>query len=136
MEIETIEGAEKNISYFAYYYGYIYISKNENQFKINNLVLHGEDYLCAPYHGWDYIAEAIIDIKYGNWYGLVNETYATQQDNFAKNIYFKGTDGNDYRIEFLQLTNGVDIEIAQYIKNKNNKWEPIKIDSSKYLKED
>ena len=50
-----------------------------------------------------------------------------------KRIYFKGTDGSDCLIEFFQLTNDTDIEIAQYKKSANGKWELIKLDPSKCL---
>lgn len=127
IEFETIEGSEKDVAYFAYYYGYICLTKVDETYKIANLNFKGEDYLCAPYHGWNYIAEAVVDIKYGNWCSLVQKRYETQQDNYIKNIYFKGTDGYEYCIQFFQLTNGTDIEIAQYRKNKKDEWELINI---------
>lgn len=64
---------------------------------------------------------------------MVEERYETQQDDYIKNIYFKGTDGFQYRIQFFQLTNGKDIEIAQYRKDKNNEWELIKLNPEKCL---
>jgi hypothetical protein len=133
VEIETIEGSEKDVAYFAYYYGYIYISKEESQYKISDIQFHGENYLCAPYHGWSYIAEAVVDIKYGDWCSLVKERYPTQQEGYVKNIYFKGTDGNDYLFVFFQLTNDTDIEIAQYKKTAEGKWELIRLDPEKCL---
>jgi hypothetical protein len=133
VEIETIEGSEKGVGYFAYYYGYIDILENEKQYKISNIEFYGENYLCAPYHGWSYDAEGVVDVKYGGWCSLVKERYPTQQVDFVKKIYFKGTDGNDYLIEFFQLTNDTDVEIAQYMKSKDNKWELIKLDPNKCL---
>ncbi|GKX30904.1 hypothetical protein SH1V18_33840 [Vallitalea longa] len=133
IEFETIEGSEKGVGYFAYYYGYICLIKVDDVYKISDISFQGEDYLCAPYHGWNYIGEAVVDIKYGNWCSLVEERYETQQDDYIKNIYFKGTDGFDYRILFFQLTNGKDVEIAQYRKKKNNEWEVIKLDPEKCL---
>jgi hypothetical protein len=88
VEIETIEGSEKDAAYFAYYYGYVYILKKGNQCRISDLQFYGENYLCAPYHGWDYMAEAVVDIKYGNWCSLVKERYPTQQEGYVKRIYF------------------------------------------------
>jgi hypothetical protein len=133
VEIETIEGSEKDVAYFAYYYGYVYIIKEGSQYKISDLQFYGENYLCAPYHGWNYNAELLVDIEYGDWCKLVKEKYPTQQDGFVKKIYFKGTDGNNYLIEFFQLTNDTDIEIAQYKKNDNEKWELIKLDPKKCI---
>ena len=133
VEIETIEGSEKDVAYFAYYYGYLYIFREGNQYKISDLQFYGEDYLCAPYHGWWHDAESVVDITYGGWCSLVKERYPTQQDGFVKKIYFKGTDGNDYIIEFFHLTNDTDLQIAQYKKSVNGKWELIKLDSTKCL---
>ncbi|QAT39867.1 hypothetical protein [Clostridium sp. JN-9] len=121
VEIEAIEGSEKDIAYFAYYYGYVYVIRQGIQYKISDLQFYGENYLCAPYHGWRYMAEAVVDIKYGDWCSLVKERYPTQQDGFVKRIYFKGTDGNNYMIEFFQLTNDTDIEIAQYKQIQSGK---------------
>jgi len=133
IEIETIEGSEKAAAYFAYYYGYLYILREGNQYKISDLQFYGENYLCAPYHGWWHEAESVVDVKYGGWCSLVKERYPTQQDGFVKKIYFKGTDGNDYQIKFFQLTNDTDIEIAQYKKSESGEWEIIKLDPHKCL---
>ena len=135
VEIETIEGSEKDVAYFAYYYGYLYILKEGNKYKISDLQFYGENYLCAPYHGWSYMAEEVVNIEYGGWCKLVKEIYPTQQDGFVKRIYFKGTDENDYLIEFFHLTNDTDIEIAQYKKSANGEWELIKLDPEKCLEE-
>ncbi|WP_313131082.1 hypothetical protein [Anaerocolumna sp.] len=133
VEIETIEGSEKNAAYFAYYYGFIDIVKEKSNYKISNIEFYRENYLCAPYHGWSYAAEAVIDIKYGGWCKLVKDRLPTKQDGYVKRICFKGTDGNEYLIEFYQLTNDTDIEIAQYIKDKSGSWKLIKLDPEKCL---
>jgi len=41
VEIETIEGSEKDVAYFAYYYGYLYIFREGNQYKISDLQFYG-----------------------------------------------------------------------------------------------
>ena len=133
VEIETIEGTEKGMASFAYYYAFIDIIKEGNQYKISNINIYPENFLCAPYHGWDYIAEAVVDIKYGEWCSLVKTRIPTQQVGFIKNIYFRGTDGKYYMIQFYQLTNGVDIEIAQYQRSRNGKWELIELDPEKCI---
>lgn len=133
IEIETIEGSQKDASYFAYYYGFMDLVKEDHQYKISNIDFTGENYLCAPYHGWDYDAESVVDIKYGGWCKLVKERYPTQQEDFVKRVPFKGNDGNEYVIEFYQLTNGTDLEIAQYIKKEGQDWKLIKLDPNKCL---
>ncbi|MBW9172380.1 hypothetical protein K2F43_14315 [Clostridium estertheticum] len=132
-EIETIKGTEDNVSNFTYYYAFIEISKEGNLYKISDVKLFGEDFLCAPYHGWSHNAEFVVDIKYGDRCKLVKERYPTKQEGYVKNIYFKGTDGNDYKFVFFQLTNGTDIEIAQYKKDEKGNWNLIKIDPEKCL---
>ncbi|MFA5522894.1 MAG: hypothetical protein WDA24_00905 [Tissierellales bacterium] len=133
IEIETIKGSENDASYFAYYYGFINLSREGNLYKIYKIKFFSENYLCAPYHGWAYLGEAVVDIKYGGWCKLVKERYPTHQEGYVKKIYFKGTDGNDYLIVFFTLTNDTDIEIAQYIKDKVGKWVLIKLDPEKCL---
>jgi hypothetical protein len=59
----------------------------------------------------------------------------TIQEGYIKNIDIKGTDGKDYRFQFVQLTNGVDIEVGQYVKDKSNNWKGIYIDPEKCLKD-
>jgi hypothetical protein len=135
IELETIEGSTKKVTYFAYYYGYIYIQKEDHLFKIADIQLYGEDFLCAPYHGWHHNAELLVDIEYGNWCKLVKKRYPTQQEGYIKNIYFQGTDGHDYCFIFFQLTNGTDVQIVQYKKTLDNKWKPMEIDPEKCLKE-
>jgi len=133
VEIETIEGTEDNSSNFAYYYAFIEISKEGTLYRISNVQLFGEDFLCAPYHGWNHNAEAVVDIKYGDWCLLVRKRYPTKQEGYVKNIYFKGTDGNDYKFMFFQLTNDTDIEIAQYKKDEKGIWNLIKLNPEKCL---
>ncbi|OEH93873.1 hypothetical protein BFG57_10835 [Bacillus solimangrovi] len=127
IELETIEGSAKDVTYFAYYYGYITVLKETDGYKINNIVLHGEDFLCAAYHGWDHNAESVIEAKYGNWCKLVKTRYPTIQSGYVKNIVFTGTDGFVYLFIFFELTNGTDIEVAQYRQNLNGSWTPIKL---------
>lgn len=50
IELETIEGTKDMSGAFKYYYGYIYVKKENDLFKISNIELYNEVYLCAPYH--------------------------------------------------------------------------------------
>jgi len=125
IEIETIEGSDKGVTYFAYYYGFIYIQKQGEKYLISDMIMYGEDFLCAPYHGWYHDAEGNVDIRYGGWCKLIKEKYPTKQEGYIKLISFKGTDGNDYMIEFMQLTNDTDVEVAQYKKGSDGKWQVI-----------
>jgi hypothetical protein len=136
VEMETIEGSDKTVAYFAYYYGFIDFIKEDNQYRIADQRFYGENYLCAPLHGWSWEAEAVVDIKYGGWCKLLEERFPTLQEDYVKKVQFRGTDGNDYLIVFFQLTNDTDIEIAQYIKQEDEDWKLIKLDPEKCLKTD
>lgn len=134
VEIETVEGSKKDVTYFAYYYGFVTMIRENDHYKINNLTFYGEDFLCAAYHGWDHSAEAVVDVKYGNWCNLVRKRYPTVKNGYVKSIFFIGKDGYDYLFTFFELTNGTDIEIGQYKKGENGEWVEVKIDPEKCLK--
>jgi hypothetical protein len=133
IELETIEGSSKNLTYFAYYYGYVYIKKEKNIYKIEDITVNGEDFLCAAYHLWQHDAEAVVDVEYGNWCKLVKKRLPTKKDGYVKKIDIEGTDGNEYRFVFFQLTNDTDVLITQYKKSREDEWELIKIDPEKCL---
>lgn len=132
-EIETIEGSDKDVAYFAYYYGYIYISKVNDTYKISNIDMKGENYLCTPYHGWASDAALSVEIKYGNWCKMIKSMGETEIDGYEKKIYFEGTDNKEYKIVFYTLTNDNDVEVAQYVKNEEGTWSHIELDPNKCL---
>jgi hypothetical protein len=134
-EIETIEGSDKEVNYFAYYYGFIDIVKEGQNYKISNLEILEEEFLCAPYHGWSHNGEASVEIKYGGWCSLVKGSLQTVQKDYIKKIMFQGTDGYMYMFIFFQLTNDTDVEIAQYRQIKESKWELIKLNPEDCLKD-
>lgn len=136
IELEAIEGSNKQLTYFAYYYGYVYLKKEGNRYKINNLILYGEDFLCAAYHLWQHNAEAFVDIKYGQWCKLVKKRLPTRQEGYVKTIDVIGMEGRDYRFVFFQLTNDTDILVSQYKKSANGKWAITHIDPAKCLEQD
>lgn len=124
-EIETIEGTENQAGSFSYYYGYIYLTKVGDEYKISDITITPENFLCAPYHGWKHDAQFSVGIRYGNWCKLIDKMGEVQEDGYVKNIFFKGTDGKDYKIQFITLTSDSDIEVAQYVKDSNGKWQSI-----------
>lgn len=133
-EIETIQGSETGVGYFAYYYGYITLIKENDSYKISCITVTPEEYLCAPYHSWFYSGEYSLEIKYGYWCNLVKKVKGIEVEGYVKDIIFEGTDGNEYKIEFFTLTNDYDIEIAQFKKNNLNQWERIYINPEDCLK--
>jgi hypothetical protein len=134
IELESIEGSSKGVTYFAYYYGYVQLQKVQHTYKIDRMKLYGEDFLCAPYHLWQHDAEAVVGIMYGEWCKLIKKQLPAKQDGYVKTIDFIGTDGADYRFIFYQLTNDTDVLISQYKKNTEGNWESISIDPIKCIK--
>lgn len=134
VEIEVIEGSDEPKGYFSYYYGFIYLDKGNNLYKISDIKYYSENYLCAPYHGWSYNAEYIIDIEYGEWCSLVKEKIKTETYGYEKRIYFMGNDGYEYYVLFFELTNGTEIKISDYRKDENGVWREVDIDTKKCLK--
>lgn len=133
VELEVIEGTDKPKGVFAYYYGYIYLEKEDDVYKIKDMMYAPENYLCAPYHGWSWDAKSLVEIEYGGWCSLVDGEVIVKDDGYERKVYFKDKDKNEYYVLFYQLTNGVDIKIADYKKNKDGKWELIYIDTKKCL---
>lgn len=133
IELETIEGSDKDVTYFAYYYGYVDVVKEKGVHKISSIRLFGEDFLCAAFHGWDHDALAAVGIKFGQWCKLVKNIKPVKQEGHRKTIEFSGTDGNEYRFIFFQLTNNTDILAAQYRKKPGGGWEDIRIVPEKCL---
>ncbi|PJI09776.1 MULTISPECIES: hypothetical protein [Clostridium] len=132
-EIETIEPSVNGNTSFAYYYGFMYIKNENGSYKISDIDLRGEDFLCAPYHGWAHNAELYVNTVYGDWCKLIKVVHPTEQIGYVKNIFVSGTDGNEYMFQFFQLTNGTDIQVNQFIKNINGQWVPTIIDVNKCL---
>lgn len=133
-EIEVIQALENNIASFTYYYGFIELGKSGDGFKILDISITAENYLCAPYHGWVYDAASKVEIEYGNWCKLIKKMGKTEVDGYVKNIYFLGNDNKNYKIQFYTLTNDYDIEVSQYVQNSNGKWEYIKLNPEDCLK--
>jgi hypothetical protein len=133
VELETILGSKKGVTPFGYYYGYVYVKQVGDRYLIDDIRMNGEDFLCAPYHGWDWKAEYAVDIKYGNWCKLIKTIYPTKRDGYVKQIDALGVDGYEYRFEFIQLTNQTDIEVGQYRRAPNRTWQPVTIDPEKCL---
>ena len=94
----------------------------------------GEDFLCAAYHGWRQQGEGVVDVEYGNWCKLIQKRLPTKRDGYVKTIDIIGTDGNDYRFIFIQLTNDTDVLVSQLMKSKQGKWEVTHIDPTNVQK--
>lgn len=123
-EIEVITGPKMTSesrrtsqpSYFAYYYGLVTVENTgRNGWKIKRIDYIPEDFLCAPYHSWYWEAEALVEIVYGNWYGLIDRIDSIDKHDSLYMVYAVGND-QLYRFDFVRLTNGEDILIRENIK--------------------
>ncbi|RDI45509.1 hypothetical protein DFR59_102137 [Falsibacillus pallidus] len=133
IEVETIEGTDKLSTNFAYYYGFVEVQQDKSLFKISRITLYPEDFLCAAYHGWDHDAEAVVDVKFGEWCGLIKKRMPTKKDGFVKTIEVIGKDGSDYKFIFFQLTNNTDVLISQYKRKPGGPWELSNLDPESCL---
>ena len=133
VELETINGTAKGVSGFQYHYGIISVIQEEGLSKIDAITLTGEDFLCAAYHGWRQQGEDVVDIEYGEWGKLIKKRLPTKRDGYVKTIDIIGTDGNDYRFIFIQLTNDTDVLVSQLVKSKQGEWEVTHIDPTKCI---
>ena len=64
---------------------------------------------------------------------MVDGEINIDQNGYEKKAYFKDKNKNEYYVLFYQLTNGVDIKIADYKKNDEGMWELIYIYPEKCL---
>ncbi|CBI44438.1 hypothetical protein VXF94_13980 [Bacillus amyloliquefaciens] len=128
VEIETIQGSNQNVTFFAYYHGVVQLEKHNGRFQIGRMTWYGEDFLCAAYHLWQHNAESSLDIKFGKWCKLIKKRWPVRQNGYVKTIDFDGTDGHHYRFVYFQLTNDTDRLAKQLRKNSSGQWEQIHID--------
>ncbi len=128
IEIETIAGEKEKTekqqakSRFAYYYGLVTVENTAQEgYRIKKIDYLPEDFLCAPYHGWSYDAEALVGIVYMDNLNIINKIDRTEQEGNIVHIYASGT-GGQYRFDFIRITNGYDILLHENIY-QNGKWE-------------
>lgn len=145
VEVEVLKGYpykkedklfESQPNYFEYYYGIVTAEYNkEDGWKIKSVDYLSEIYLCHPLHGWDYDYDAIIDIIYNDWYGMDLKIDNTEMENNYIQVY-ASNQNNEYKFDFIRLTNGDDVLLHEYIK-EDNQWKEVSIlkpDDEKYFK--
>lgn len=137
VELELITGNENvdtNISNFQYYYGLITVEYDkELGWQIKDIKYVPEVFLCAPYHGWIYLGEALVEIVYGEWYKIIDKIDKTEFEGDKFYVYASGKD--KYRFDFIRLTNGYDILVSENVL-KDGKWMETSIlrEEDQYLK--
>ncbi|MEJ8553364.1 hypothetical protein [Tepidibacter sp. Z1-5] len=123
-------------NYFEYYYGIVTTEYNKKDgWKIKSVDYLPEIYLCHPFHGWNYDYDSIIGVIYNNWYGMDLKIDNTDIENNYIQVYASNQD-NEYKFDFIRLTNGDDVLLHEYIK-ENDKWKEVSIlrpDDEKYYK--
>ncbi|AOT71421.1 hypothetical protein [Geosporobacter ferrireducens] len=134
VEIEVItgppyKGHEDNQlqpSFFAYYYGLITTEKTpSNGWKIKSIDYVPEDFLCHPFHHWDYDAKFLVKIVYQNWYGLIDEIEKVEKDDSMVYVFASGS-GHKYRFDFVRITNGDDVLLHENIL-ENGQWKEVNL---------
>lgn len=124
IETEFITGKKDvnaGISLFEYYYGLVTVEEsNENGWKIKDIKYIPQAFLCAPYHGWSYCADALIQIIYMDRYKVIDKI--DNKEIIENKIYIYAS-GNDkkYRFDFVILTNGYNILLHENVY-ENNEW--------------
>lgn len=134
VEIEVISGFPaknslpyaKTSTYFTYYYGIVTVKgTKEGGFRIERIDLLPEDFLCAPYHSWFYLADALVGIVFGDLYKIVDKIDSIEQKGDEISIFASGKDGK-YRFDFVRLTNGHDILLHEY-RLEDGKWKEVSL---------
>ena len=130
VEIEVITGKKEDganhaykqeISYFAYYYGIVTVEKTPaDGYKIQQIDYLPEEFLCAPEHGWVYDSDAVTRLIYMESLKIIDKIERTEQKDGMIYIYAAGN-GQQYRLDFVRLTNGHDILLHENIL-ENGQW--------------
>ena len=127
IEVETITGAagdetNKTISgsHFAYYYGIVTTQKEDKAWKIKAIDYFPEDFLCAPYHGWDFEATYLVPIIYQNWYHLIDTVGKVDKKGNSISVYASGGE-KQYRFDFVRISNGEDVLLHEMVY-QDGKW--------------
>lgn len=123
---ETENGAQTQ---FHYYYAVVDLI-NETGWQIENIRYYAEDFLCAPYHGWSYDAQAVVDIVYRENLQLVDRIAEVKKTAGRIYVYAEGS-GQTYRFAFIRLTNGYDILAHEYIYD-NGAWREVQLLSGEW----
>lgn len=132
VEIETIRGEKESEAgtqghggRFAYYYGIMSTKKTDNGYLIDRINLIPEDFLCAPEHGWFYMADAVVQIVYGDNLHLIDHVERVEEDGYMVYVYASGGDIR-YRFDFVRITNGYDILLRENI-DENGAWKEVSL---------
>lgn len=120
-EIETIEGEAitpqsiiQGKGMFSYYYGLMTLeSTKQSGWLIKDLSYIPENWLCSPYHGWNYDSNYMVETVFKDNQNLITKITDTTTNDGLIQVYAEGNSGS-YRFDFVRLTNGRDLLLHQY----------------------
>ena len=134
VEVEYIQTGRQSTkpqpTYFAYCYGLMTVRHTGDGWRIASVDYLPEDFLCAPYHGWDWDAESFVSIVYGDWYGLVEQIDRVDRQDGIITVFASGV-GHEYRFQFVRMANGTDRLIGEQQLDSAGHWREASL-----LKED
>lgn len=122
-------------SLFAYYYGLITVEETQSKgWKIKCIDYIPENFLCAPTHGWFYLADAVVEIVYRDNLKLIDGIDKIEQEDSMVYVY-ASDNRKSYRFDFARITNGYDILLHENIL-ENDSWKETELlpDEWSYLK--
>ncbi|MCC5912522.1 MAG: hypothetical protein JJT76_19055 [Clostridiaceae bacterium] len=131
LEVEVITGPSRvkerlQPSYFAYYYGIVATEFSEYEgWKIKSVHYIPQDFLCAPYHLWQWDSRSLTEFLYTTRYDVIDKIDGTDKKDGKISIYASGK-GKKYKFDFIRLTNGEDILLHEYVE-VGGTWREINI---------
>lgn len=123
---DAADGYGKRDTNFTYYYGLISTEQTaDRHFLISQIDYIPEDFLCAPMHGWSYDAISIVQIVYQENLKMIDRITKSEVHDGLLSFYASGQ-GNEYRFDFVRLTNGYDILLHEY-RMENRDWKEVNL---------
>ena len=137
VEVEMIAGAPENEekrqgSIIRYYYGLVTAEEVSGEgWRIRQVKYLPEDFLCAPYHGWAYDAQAVAQIVYQENLHLFERIDRTEEEDGLIRLYAYGNH-TEYRLDFVRLANGTDVLLCEYEKEEGN-WKQAELLTGQWI---
>ncbi len=120
VEFETIEKSQdRKLTLFGYYSGEL-VLQNEGKegWKIKQIGVSGEDFLCKAYHGEHTDALTAAKSSY-----QISSVYNIKQEGSLTELLGQSKGGRIYKLVFTKLTDGSAYLIRALVQNENGKWE-------------
>ncbi len=120
VEFESIEKSQnRNLTLFGYYTGELILqNEGEKGWKIRQIGVRGEDFLCKAYHGKYPDAQTVAEVSY-----QISSIFNIKQEGSIIELLGQSKSGRIYKLIFTRLTNGSDYLIRSFVQNDKGKWE-------------